>query len=283
MANFLSTFLPWPLNQRALKATLDAHSLTPIDIPQEGSAGPTFDLLELITNTTVHQRVDHSSRIIDWLEIEKALRGMIREDYVVREVSIREVNGISASKSPHKEHQSLFEFGRSLSTKHPISEGGWPHSSKDDFIANIETAWQTKTKEQNFKYSNWNKQLLWQNKDGSHHFALAYYQAIKQNLDYKVTGNIKHLSLDAEAAQRLLKLVDIYVVRESPTLTKALNVLSDINITAQTASLPCCQVPLSLILIPTENPKSKIIRNWLDNQAAQKASINILKLLYQEA
>lgn len=283
---FKKEHLPWPLNKGAIKNHLSANPLPPMQ-NLSANAGKRIDPIAQARDLQFHFFIDDRPKALNWLEVGRLLNKVIREKTVRREVSIRELDGVMVSKSPLKDFPHLYDFGKDVA-KYPY-ENAWPFQTVEDFHANVQHSWpQLEKTELTFAYYEWEDRLYWLNHDGSHHIALAYYQAIEQNLDFKVNAKVITFSVDPQILNQLTALVDIFVVQPSSVengplksslpLARVLTKLSDFDIMVQYTNLltGSSRAQWQWLMIPVGYKESGIILEWLQDQVRRDAAIHLM-------
>jgi hypothetical protein len=104
------------------------------------------------------------------------------------EIDILEVDAISASKSDLNSYDSIEEFGGDLYRKYRNKKHVQNMSENEYFDWCLKGA--IPSGNRSFTITEWNSLLKWDNHNGSHRFATAWYMAKKQSRKFSIAGSL---------------------------------------------------------------------------------------------
>jgi hypothetical protein len=184
----------------------------------------------------------------------------------VRRMSIRNIHGLWAGKTPHESsYGDLMEYASNLK---PVSEYTEPNrvgfETDEDFAMNCRyleerRRWISGTDDGQFRviYREWDGKYFFMNSDGAHHFAAVYRQCIKQDRDFIFECILDTHSLDATVCEMWLK--NFHCILLSSRCAESLAIL--LNRFGHVPPIHDCEYEYgkSLLRISLNKPRSKMI------------------------
>ncbi|MEJ6002578.1 DUF6685 family protein [Paucibacter soli] len=130
------------------------------------------------------------------------------------ELSIREVQGLSASKSPIENFPELDAFATAHCTD--LLSDVTPQAARALLSKGNVRLWveglEPKAPPDNFVWHQWDERFFFSNCDGSHHFAAARWIALQTRTDIKVGAQLTMHTINMAAVINLVNQYDIFFV-----------------------------------------------------------------------
>ncbi|TDV89182.1 hypothetical protein BDK62_1242 [Halomonas alkaliantarctica] len=153
----------------------------------------------------------------------KALENLITYELIENNAfDIKEINGLSASKSSDHHFDTISQFAQERCQE--FIGSGQPAGLSQNM------KWgEIRLHDMSFWDLSWAGQHtpFWMNTGGSHHFAAAHYIASQLGLDYRLEGRLKKYTVNQQAARDLASEWDMFLLDEVSMYTSFLDSMSD--------------------------------------------------------
>jgi len=177
---------------------------------------------------------------------------------------IKDVKGISASKSMDYDFSSIEEFAVTRCQSFIGAE------DKSDFERNIKWG-EIRLHNMSFRSFCWSKYSpFWMNNGGSHHFAAAHYLASRKDIEYRVFGKLLRAKVNKRAVYELISSWNMFLMDEVSILTAFMKSMRNYK-----CNFGVCDVPKGLLrcgsFTPDRTSMSSSVRVVLLSCADEKA------------
>ena len=176
---------------------------------------------------------------------------------------IREVEGLSCSKSPIEKFESMDSFAEQ-NCKDLIREISEEKLQKNLAHTGIRIIHNKDTSDHFACYA-WDGRTLLMNSDGSHHFAAARHIAGKINKGVPLQGKLYRYSLDLVSIERLCSKFDIFTLKSGSPYGELFDSLKALQASFFTLNLPKPYKDVAAIFLPRTDRCSMRVANALRN------------------
>lgn len=203
-----------------------------------------FRLESVLKSSLTNRR---SSRKYDqlWQDLRHALHNLV----VINEkencfIDIKDLTGMTSSKSQTDNWESLFEFGRSYRCENI------PNETMEDIERNLAYSFPKNERLPVFNYCLWDNSLYWFNHNGSHHAAAAHVQAVKSNYISRIKCCVRVLKLNSKEVDNVVTMFHCFIVKTDMFDYSLQSLLVKMKIPFQQCTLSIASELLYLVFIP---------------------------------
>ena len=178
----------------------------------------------------------------------------LRDEPIRVDIPLTNIAQLKGSKSYKKddEYQSIYEFGKETYVRGDLR-------LRDDINGLVNHFLHSEGYLRIFYYE-WNRQYIWENDNGSHHFAVAYYHSINSGEDRLVPVKLTKYSFNSAAYSEYRKHYSIWITHKD-NLETIFDLNWKFNLDMTVLDYPLNGSPNRIFVIPSE-PKflSELLR-----------------------
>lgn len=155
-------------------------------------------------------------------ELLQQLQGLVSTERIKGvQVDLRAIDGLFNSRDAGKAlWATLADFARARECSHIKC------NTDADFAKCVDHAFSKHAGQHSFHTYSWDGRVFWANNDGSHHGAVAHYQAVRQNREFVLEGNLTKHTLNQTAMEWITGRFHVIAATEKAA-TKLVAIMGD--------------------------------------------------------
>lgn len=154
-------------------------------------------------------------------DITSMFSNLVFENEIKTKIDITKVDSVAASKSAENHsYPNMYSFGKDV---YEVRGNKWSlEECLEDFNSVTKQKWI-------YSKDCRNNRIIWNNKDGSHHFAVAIYHLINMNTPYLVDAVLCERNIDNKVAALICENYEVFITNKDSHLNIIFKALKELE------------------------------------------------------